>query len=784
MLSACTKKFFSHHPDEVKEPCLIDHLLKIAKTSEDLFSQTSFPNRCIAFYSGLLHDIGKLNPFYQEIFNAKKSQLHLARKKALEKYVRRHSVFSAWAAYLLLEESGLADDIIDKIIVLIYGHHYKLRRNLGEITLDGEKFNRSKNGISSSSQTFSSLSEFHSQISNIDYFSKLNWNSCMKEFQYKIEFDINLNSQKLSDNTLNSPDDFLEVSYAFSCLLQADRGSFKERIVSNFDLQLNTESQSRKCELEDTRMAFQKHVMENFDDSEPISIINAPTGIGKTKVFLDIINERFKNNVQRIFYFSPLLALTEDFEAKIADMISKKDEDEDVLVYNHMYSGSLKEKKSLSVDKQNTADNNQHSNALEEKEDLDDDETQNYSSWEFENESFNKKFVITTTQRLLMTIYSNKSQDKMKMASFRNSVLIIDEIQTIPKPILSNLKEIFKKMNQYMGTKFILVSATIPNEISDIKRIELPKDDLDKYLLRTKKQIFFQSPLDVTTIPTDKTLVMANTRRKAVNLYSKISQRFTDKKIIYISAGIRKKDRIEIIKNLSAKSSENLSEKPNYILVATQVVEAGVDIDFSHVFREEAPLDNIIQVMGRLNREGSDTNAKLVIYSTDCKSVPYSPLEFKVTQEKLQKITNSVQIYEILDEYYEEISARNESNKNNTKELEDLIAMMDFDRVWKFVRDMALKEDSRDTVFIPDSGDWDDVKDELLHDMSRNSSKKFVGLTATLPVSSYNVGREMFDDELMEKNILLPKKKYLEDIYDKKMGLDKWAKNKTPCYVK
>jgi len=179
--------------------------------------------------------------------------------------------------------------------------------------------------------------------------------------------------------------------------------------------------------------------------------------------------------------------------------------------------------------------------------------------------------------------------------------------------------------------------------------------------------------------------------------------------------------------------------------------------------------------MGRLNREGKNPNAQLVIYSTDGCPVPYSPLEFQVTQEKISNITNSVQIYDILDEYYSEISERNSRNKQDTEKLERKIMNMDFDGVWEIVRNAVFAEDNRDTVFIPDNKeDWDDIKNGLLYGMSRDNFKRFGDLTASLPISFDRIGKEFFDEELMEKNILLPQKQHLETIYDKSSGLDKW----------
>ena len=742
MLSVSTREFLSH-PIEDPKSKLIDHLLEVGKNSHKFFSETKFTNTSLAFYAGLLHDIGKINPWYQEVFHASVSNRDQAKKDALEKYVQEHARFSARAAYFVLRSSKLDDSTVEKIMVIIYGHHSKIRQKLGDIP-KSDKFLTTQTAISEA------LTEFSTHVTKVQELSVFDWNDCAKKFRRTLNFDVNLKNY-----SQQSPDDYLEVSCAFSCLLQADSGSFTRWTVPNFDLELDTSKLVRETPLSSARAEFQRQTMENFDVDQGISIINAPTGIGKTKVFLDIIKQYSQDKeVQRVFYFSPLLALTEGFESVIANekdhngnsvspVISKKQQ-EDILIYNHLFSGSLQDKR--------------------------DENTPRFpNGFVFENESFNKKFVITTTQRLLMTLFSNKTRDKIKMASFRNSVLIIDEVQTIPKPILSNLKSIFEQMHKYMGTRFILVSATIPHEISDLPKIELSSEMLNAYLLQTQKQIS-NAPLDTAQIPIDKTLVMANTRKKAVNLFFEIQQNNLDKKIMYISTGIKKKERIQMIKDLQ--------EQSDYVLVSTQVVEAGVDISFSHVYREQAPLDNIIQVMGRLNREGINPDARLVVYPTDGIPIPYSPLEFEVTQRMIRNVTNSVEVYGILEKYYAEISTKNRTNAEAAEKLGRLIAAMDFDKVWEFVHDMVFQEDSRDTVFIPDVDQYDEVRNELLIGLAatgtKDNFKKFGNLTASLPIPLDQVGEEFFDEQLMEKNILLPKKEHMGMVYDEKMGLDKW----------
>ena len=132
MLSVSTREFLSH-PIEDPKSKLIDHLLEVGKNSHKFFSETKFTNTSLAFYAGLLHDIGKINPWYQEVFHASVGNRDQAKKDALEKYVQEHARFSARAAYFVLRSSKLDDSTVEKIMVIIYGHHSKIRQKLGDI---------------------------------------------------------------------------------------------------------------------------------------------------------------------------------------------------------------------------------------------------------------------------------------------------------------------------------------------------------------------------------------------------------------------------------------------------------------------------------------------------------------------------------------------------------------------------------------------------------------------------------------------------------------------------
>jgi len=722
--------FLSHPIEENK--CLADHCITVAQKTKEILDDTRFEISDLGFYAGLLHDIGKLNPFYQILFFAPKELREKKFAELQELYLREHSRFSAWASNYLLEH--LDYNSIDTISIVIASHHTRLAKTISQYEFS-DKLKKTQDGM------YHNLELFEKETVNTN-FAELTWQNCYQSFKRPIRFHASL-----EDSCTNTVEDYVKIGMMFSALLQADRGSFSDWQKPNYDIKLDTSIliKSRSI-LSSLRSEFAQYVMTNYDYND-MKILEAPTGIGKTKIFLDLIAEYEKKfNLERVFYFSPLLALTDDFESKMIKTVSESDL-EYVLSYNHLFSGSLEQKKKFMTGEQ-----------------------EKYQ-WIFADESFNQKFVITTTQRLLMTLYSNSHSDKLKLASLKNSLLIIDEIQTIPKFLIPSLLEQLDVMCNKMGTKIILVSATVPHEMASISRVNLSDKVVKQYLEKTKKNIVFSS-LSISDFANQKTLVMANTRKKASAIFVELENSYPENNMYYLSTGIRKQDRLDALKNI-----DNAKE---CICVSTQVVEAGVDISFSQIYREVAPLDNIVQVMGRLNREGNNTNALLTVFQYDQDWKPYSRLEFEESIPILKKISSSLDLYKSLPEYYKTIHEKNEQNSATSRDIINYMKKMDYQQVWDIVYSDVFAEEGQETVFVPKSEEmWHEFKNSIMSagKITKTISRKFSYYTASLGKSPEKLGiLDKFDTDLLEKNILLPKIDEMDDTYDSKIGLDKWLK--------
>lgn len=745
--------FLSHPKDNQNEAKpLLSHLIEVGEKARELAKETKYERAKKATHlAGLLHDIGKLNPFYQDLFHIDFRERERKTQELRALYQQQHSQLSAWAAKKLLGNiQGVDSDTLPLVLCIIAAHHSQLTNDI-VVDDENEKSVRTRNG------TLENLRKFQNIASSDPRFSAFDWKECLAEFSFPMSF------RKLSPWSDNPITDFMEANVAFSALLQADRGSFHQWKLPVFDLQINTRGMvNQSSPFSHLRTKFQEWYSHLHQYSNDISILHAPTGIGKTKVFLDLI-EGYRSSIpsmRRVFYFSPLLALTDDFERKLIEQkILEGSALDDVLIYNHLYAGSLASKS---------------------------ESYGNFSSgtgWNFENESFNSQFVITTTPRLIMTLYSNMHSDKLKLLSLANSLLIVDEIQVVPKFLLPSFIDLLGIICKTMNSRVLLVSATIPHEIRSKMQINnLPDNLAGEYYRLAKKEVKFHTSLRLPTLKGRNVLIMLNTRRKAQKVFATLDRSGRDKENdgeqnqFYLSSGIRKKTRRDRI--------EKLKLRKHAIVVSTQVLEAGVDISFSEVYREVAPLDSIIQVMGRLSREGEVSKPVLHVFTYDDKHLPYNELEYRESIKILKKVRNSEDLYDKLPAYYKNISELNASNIGLASKLYRLLSILDF----KSVNDLVFKEVFADeldeTVIIPEGEEelkritveLEGMVDEGRR-MGRGTFRKYADLTASLPGDPKKLGiGEILNEKLMARGIILPKVGHLAEVYDEEMGLDKWLK--------
>lgn len=313
--------------------------------------------------------------------------------------------------------------------------------------------------------------------------------------------------------------------------------------------------------------------------------LNVPTGAGKTLTALRYaytaaVNE--KDNVSRIFCVMPLLSVLDQNAKVIRDNSFDKD-----IVTEH------------------------HSNVI--KENLDADELDRY---ELICENWNNGIIITTLVQLLNTLFSGNTSCIRRMNALAGSVIIIDEVQSVPFKMLYMFNLAVDFLAYFCGCKVVLCSATQPcfekvgyciaqQEDSNIIK---PCSRITDTFRRTrindmaKEYISLDGLTDLSLeIMEDSRnlLVICNTKRSALSLFKELKLRCSeDIKLYCLTAAMCMKHREDVLEEINRclKSGEKM------ICVSTQLVEAGVDFSFESLIRLQAGLDNLAQSAGRCNR--------------------------------------------------------------------------------------------------------------------------------------------------------------------------------------
>lgn len=253
-------------------------------------------------------------------------------------------------------------------------------------------------------------------------------------------------------------------------------------------------------------------------------------------------------------------------------------------------------------------------------------------------ENWDMPVIVTTAVQFFESLYANRSSRCRKLHNLANSVIILDEAQMIPLPYLRPCVFALAQLLRHYGASVVLCTATQPalepvfrEFLPDIKAEELCPETFYKkeYFCRVswrREGILTAGELAERLHDCPQVLCIVNSRKQAKDIYKRLSD----------MAGADESDCAgEPAGAVNAANSENfhlstlmcpahrkavldtirkrLEDGAPCRVVSTSLIEAGVDVDFPAVFREEAGLDSILQAAGRCNREGGRTAAESVV---------------------------------------------------------------------------------------------------------------------------------------------------------------------------
>jgi len=238
-------------------------------------------------------------------------------------------------------------------------------------------------------------------------------------------------------------------------------------------------------------------------------------------------------------------------------------------------------------------------------------------------ENWSSPIVITTNVQFFESLFSNRPSECRKLHSLGRSVVLFDEVQTLPPALVPSLLSGVKVLTQDFGVTAVFMTATQPAFAAagdavvggwNPLPISTDEDGLAQALRRTRIQL--PKPNEVMALSQvaeqlaehDQGLCVVNTTSEARRLFGLLREASVEG-IFHLSSRLcpqHRRERLAIIR-------DRLAEGQLCRLVSTQLIEAGVDLDFRIAYRAIGPLDSIIQTAGRCNREGRSADPLPVI---------------------------------------------------------------------------------------------------------------------------------------------------------------------------
>jgi len=454
----------------------------------------------------------------------------------------------------------------------------------------------------------------------------------------------------IEDSAIPNADLWLEIRILFSLLVTCDRLDAIAGKPEEVDLPVFTDpgkvideyvARLKNTPLNDWRKEIRCKVLEHVEKTglgPGVFTLTLPTGAGKTLLALDIALKTARQEGKKgIFYILPFISIVEQNSAVAREIFSVVQED-----HHLAFDSGFQE------------------------------ETSTFERLVSLFRYWRDPVVVSTFAKFWEVIYSPRANDSMSFHRLANAVVVLDEPQTIPARYWKGFGQTLEFLSEKLKTTFILVTATQPGIAKGKElvpgRIMTPKDRFRLNLISV--------PLEIQQVPSilerfdwleKNTMIVLNTRRAALKMWFLLSNYFCNSEdFFFLSGWLTPCDRKSIMDRIILL--EKASRPRN--LVSTQVVEAGVDLDFDLVFRDIAPLDSIVQVAGRCNRHMSGFVGQVVVFEMvdengkHCARYVYDKVLLNITKAVLGLIDATVseevtylesEVRDILEKYYEKL---------------------------------------------------------------------------------------------------------------------------------
>lgn len=438
--------------------------------------------------------------------------------------------------------------------------------------------------------------------------------------RYLAEFSppIALTAPKFLDGAINPLDQALRIDFAvrmlFSCLVDADRldSAFwpfmppddRPLDASGLLVRVKDERQQKAGKspegpLKCSRNQIFDTCLLKAESAQGFFSLTVPTGGGKTlSAMAFALAHAQKHNLRRVIVVIPYLSIIEQNAAEYRRILGN-----DVVLENH--------------------------SSVKPRPDADEEEK---DALELAAENWDSPVVITTSVQFIESLFSARPSRCRKLHRIAHSVVIFDEVQTMPSHLLQPIFSVFRELARQYGVSFVFSSATQPAFLKSTSLSDgftpgemRPIIDDPDQLFRSLRRVNYHLPRDGETLdwpelanrmaaPENRqSLCVVNLTKHAVELWDRLRSALPEvdrRMLFHLSSAMCPAHRLRVIRLMRWL----LRNGHPCRVISTQLIEAGVDVDFPTVWRALGPLDSIVQTAGRCNREGRSERGNVHVF--------------------------------------------------------------------------------------------------------------------------------------------------------------------------
>ena len=356
----------------------------------------------------------------------------------------------------------------------------------------------------------------------------------------------------------------------------------------------------------------EKNLEKNKENN--IFFLEAPTGSGKSNTALNLSLKLLDKDRRKIFYVYPFNTLVEQNMNTLKNIFGNNEEAiKNITVVNSITALTNKDSRDIPIEE--------------------------YSDILMDRQFLNYPFIVTTHVGIFNSLVGNTKEDCMPFYQLPNSVIVFDEIQAYKNTIWTEIIKILNSYAKLLNIKIIIMSATLPNlsylldeeEKNNISKLIENRDEYFNntifknrvevnYDLLSEQKIEYEELLQhiiENSLNSQKILIefiSKNDAKKFYELCESNEDLNVDHEILILTGEDNKARRNSIIKKINSKDKK-------IILISTQLIEAGVDIDVDVGYKNISGLDNEEQFLGRINRSCKKSGKAYFFYLTDAKKV-------------------------------------------------------------------------------------------------------------------------------------------------------------------